>query len=219
MTRDWDQFWIRTASGNSLFGRFAGFYRQRIIAPAVGYYLNRYFPPSGLFVECGSGTSQTTARTLKGQRKFIALDTSRHILTVTRFNPKIDHCLNGDIFSLPFKDSSLDGLWNVGVMEHFSQVDIDIILAEFRRVLKQGSNVVLFWPMAYAPYEILINGLEAFVHGVTRKADFQVYPDEISRLRSRRQSLEIMKRNRFRNPRIHFNQRDAFSFGVVVASK
>lgn len=219
MARDWDRFWIRTESRNTLFSRFTGFYRRHIIAPAVGRYLDRFFPSKGLFVECGSGTSATTNRTSKGHRKFIALDASQYILTQTRHNPKIDHCLNGDILSLPLRNNSVDGIWNVGVMEHFSHGDIDIILGEFRRVLKKNGCVVLFWPMAYAPYEIFINIFEAFIHAITRNGDFHIYPDEISRLRSKGQSLDIMRRNRFRNSRIRFNYRDAFSFGVVVAFK
>jgi SAM-dependent methyltransferase len=194
------------------------FYRRQIIARGVAHHLDRHFGPSGVYVECGAGSSETTIRTNKGSRTFVALDYSAFILKRTRYNPMIDACANGDIFRLPFGDGSLDGIWNVGVMEHYEHNDIDRILQEFGRVVKTGGKIVLLWPMAYAPYEIFINIVESFCNRVLKKP-FQFYPDEVSRLRSRRQGREIIERSPFSLDSFHFNYRDAFSFGVIVATR
>lgn len=218
MKQEWDRFWSNLEGERSLFRKFLSLYRIQIIARAVNYHINRYFKEEGVFIECGAGTSETTLRTKKKAREFIALDYSRLILRKTIANPKIDNCINADMFSLPFKDNSVDGIWNVGVMEHFTSNNIDKILKEFKRVLKANAYVILFWPMAYAPYEIFINIVEFIVNRFSKER-FQIYPDEISRLRSRMQGREVLVRNGFRNPKAYFNFRDAFSFCVVIGTK
>lgn len=52
----------------------------------------------------------------------------------------MDIRLSGDISSLPFPDHSVDGIWNVGVMEHFEHADIYLILREFGRILRAGAE-------------------------------------------------------------------------------
>lgn len=218
MREDWDSFWGRLESQKGFYSRFLSLYRIQIVARALNYYINRYFPPSGIFVECGAGTSETTLRTEKKDRKFIALDFSHFILKKSMANPKMDSRVNADIFTLPFKDNSVDGIWNVGVMEHFVKADIDKILKEFHRVLKKDRPLILFWPMAYAPYEIFINIVEFMVNLFAKKR-FRFYPEEVSRLASRKQAREYLRRHDFKDVHIFFNFRDAFSFGVLVGTK
>ena len=158
MKKDWDEFWDRKNKG--LLSRFLTFYRIQIIGRSVNYYINKFFIQEGIFFECGSGTSETTLKTYKKRRTFVAHDYSASVLEYTRFNPQIDRCINGDIFKLPLPDNSIDGIWNVGVMEHFNLEEIDKILVEFYRVLNKGGRIILFWPMAYAPYEIFLNIVE-----------------------------------------------------------
>ena len=216
MKQDWDDFWERKNKG--LLSRFLGFYRIQIIGRAINYYINTYFKPEGIFVECGSGTSETTLKTIKKKRTFIAIDYSTSVLEYTRLNLQIDRCINADIFELPFPDNSIDGIWNVGVMEHFTLEDIEKILAEFYRVLKKDGRIILFWPMAYAPYEIFLNIVEGIYNFITKK-NYHLYPDEISRLRSRKQGREILIKNNFGYVELFFNYRDAFSFGVATGIK
>jgi ubiquinone/menaquinone biosynthesis C-methylase UbiE len=218
MKQDWDSFWSTLDGERNILSKFLSFYRIQIIARAVNYYIEKLFKAEGIFIECGAGTSETTLKTRKINRNFVALDYSELILRKTITNPKIDSCINADIFSLPIKNNSVDGIWNVGVMEHFTLTDIDKILREFSRVLKENANIILFWPMSYSPYLIFVNILEFVINRLSNKP-FQLYPDEISRLKSRNQSKEIVDRCGFDNAKIYFNCRDAFSFGVVIARK
>ena len=54
-------------------------------------------------------------------------------------------------FRLPFADATFEGVYNLGVMEHFTTDEIARILSEFRRVLRPGGKAVLFWPRTSAP--------------------------------------------------------------------
>jgi ubiquinone/menaquinone biosynthesis C-methylase UbiE len=218
MKQDWDKFWITLDAEKNFLGKFLSFYRIQIIARGIDYYINKWFKSEGIYIECGAGTSETTLKTRKGNRTFFALDYSEFILRKAATNPKIDGCINADILSLPFKNNSVDGIWNVGVMEHFTLADIDKILREFERVLKENCQIILFWPMSYAPYLLFVNILEFIMNRLSNKR-FQLYPDEISRLKSRQQGKEIVESCGFKNAKIYYNYRDAFSFGVVVARK
>ena len=162
MKQDWDEFWDKMEKKENYISRFLSFYRIQIIARSVNYHINRFFNSKGIFVECGAGTSETTLKTRKQDRTFVALDCSGSVLRKTIKNHKIDACINADIFFLPFKDHSIRGIWNVGVMEHFQIDDINKILFEFRRVLENDGSIILFWPMVYAPYEIFINVVEFY---------------------------------------------------------
>jgi ubiquinone/menaquinone biosynthesis C-methylase UbiE len=55
-------------------------------------------------------------------------------------------CVLGNIMEMSFKEDSFDGVYNLGVMEHFEQGDMQKVLKELHRVLKPGGKVVLFWP-------------------------------------------------------------------------
>jgi ubiquinone/menaquinone biosynthesis C-methylase UbiE len=218
MKEDWDKFWIGLDGKRNFLSKFLRFYRIQIIAKGVDYYINKWFKSEGVFIECGAGTSETTLKTEKKNRILFALDYSEFVLRKTVINPKIDGCINADIFSLPFKNNSIDGIWNVGVMEHFTLADIDKILREFERVLKENGHIILFWPMTYSPYLLFVSILEFVINGLSKKG-FQLYPDEISRLKSKHQGKKIVESCGFENAKIYFNYRDAFSFGVVIARK
>jgi len=218
MKQDWNTFWSKIDGNKTYLSKFLSFYRIQIVARSVDYYINKYFKTEGIFIECGAGTSETTLKTIKKNRKFVALDYSMLILETTTTNPKIDTCINADIFSLPFKDNSVDGIWNVGVMEHFTIDNIYKILKEFRRVLKRGGHIILFWPMVYSPYQFFIKFVEFSLNLFSKKI-FQLYPDEVSKLRSRMQGRTILNKSKFKEGKIYFNFRDAFSFGVLVGKK
>lgn len=54
--------------------------------------------------------------------------------------------LVGDVRQLPFSDESLDGIWSLGVIEHFYE-GFDSIISEANRVLKPGGYLFLTTPI------------------------------------------------------------------------
>ena len=135
--KEWDNYW-----GDKKKNRIFKIFRTHVFARAVRYYTDKYFSREGVFVEAGCGSGQTSIRIVKYNRKLIALDISKKALEEARKNTKFDEFIEGDIANLPFEDNSIDGIWNLGVMEHFSHSDLIIILHEFRRVLKDNGTLV-----------------------------------------------------------------------------
>jgi len=83
-------------------------------------------------------------------RFLIGVDWSHEALTRAARVPQIRECLRADIRGLPWDDHSVDGIWNLGVMEHFDEPDQRAILREFHRVLVPGGHLLLWWPPPWA---------------------------------------------------------------------
>lgn len=58
--------------------------------------------------------------------------------------------VEGDIFSMPFRDESFDFVWNIGVIEHYELEDISLILREMIRVCRRGGIVAVGMPNEYS---------------------------------------------------------------------
>lgn len=120
-TLDWTTYFKR--ENKSFVQNLFSFHRKVFISRAVKYYVNKYFPKEGFFLEAGAGTSQSSSRIEKLGRKLIALDLNHYVLAQHNC---LDHKMQGDILSMPVKSKNIDGLWNLGVMEHFTDEDLHV---------------------------------------------------------------------------------------------
>ncbi len=222
---DWNLYWAK-AQGiqrkKGLYEVIAKFYRDQIISRSAARLLSRYFPDEQgrryLHAGCGSGGSDW--RISLGRPRFHFLDIASVALALHRRQPirLKRHYSGGDIFRLPYRDASMDGIFNFGVMEHFTEEEIGRILAEFRRVLDARGRVVLFWPPDFGLSVIAL----AFFLGVVnrfRREPLKLYPDEISRIKSFRWARELMEGNGFRVLRLEFGPGDLFTYVAVAAEK
>jgi SAM-dependent methyltransferase len=215
---DWTEHWSADKQETAA-QRFFSVYRQAVFARTVRYFTSRYFSTQGVFVEAGSGTSETSARIDKraGDRLLVALDLIPEVLE--RCHSSMDIRMCGDIFRLPFKDESIEGIWNVGVMEHFTHEQIDSILREFRRTLKVGGRVILLWPAIFSVPQRILRVLEWGIHHTTSNKSFRFHPDEISQIRSIRHGREVLQRNGFRAVRIDPGVHSLMAFETIVGEK
>jgi SAM-dependent methyltransferase len=216
---DWSKHW---AHGNqaSASQRFFSFYRKAVFARTVAWFADRYFSGDGVFVEAGSGTAETSMRIDKrdGRRVLIAVDL--FLPVVARCHPIMDVRIAGDCFRLPFHDASIDGLWNVGVMEHFTHDLIDAMVREFHRVLKPGAPIILLWPATDSLPQKGLRLVEKVIN-LRRPASerFQFHPDEISKLRSSQEGRDVCVRNGFEPEFIDWGLRSLMAFKTVVGRK
>jgi SAM-dependent methyltransferase len=215
---DWSDHWSVENQAH-LAQRFFSFYRKVVFARAVNYFLEGYFPDRGVFVEAGAGTGETSSRVAKhgGARFLVAVDVLMAVLR--QCHPIMDVRLCADIFSLPFQNGSIDGIWNVGVMEHFTREQIDIALREFHRVPKHGGRVILLWPSTTSVPQQMLRLVEWLInHGANGKR-FRFHPDEISQLSSSREGRGVLRRNGFRPLHIDTGPRSAMAFMTLVGEK
>ena len=215
---DWSKHWS-DANQKALVQRFFSFYRKALFARTVRYFLDRYFPSTGVFVEAGSGTSETSMRIDKhgGARLLVAIDIVLPVLSMC--HPAIDVRVCGDIFSLPFREASVDGIWNVGVMEHFTHDQFDLVMREFHRILRHGGRIILLWPATDSIPQKMLRVTEILINITRKREKFQFHPDEVSQLRSMQQGREILARNGFRSLHINYGFRSFMAFKTLVGEK
>jgi SAM-dependent methyltransferase len=214
----WSQHWSEE-NQRSTSQRFFSFYRKAVFSRTVRFFIDRYFPSSGVFVEAGSGTSETSLRIDKhgGTRLLVAIDIIPPVLD--RCHPIMDVRVCGDIFSLPFRADSIDGIWNVGVMEHFTHTQIDQIMREFHRVLRIGGRLILLWPGADSVPQKILRLAERIINLKARQEPFRFHPDEISQLRSVREGRDVLLRNGFHPLHLDYGLRSLLAFKILVGVK
>lgn len=200
---EWDAHWTRQKS--TFFGTLCSLYRRHIRARSVAHSFEKYFPRSGVFAECGSGTSETSCRIQLHQRRLIAVDFSRHALARAEKIPQIAECIHADLRDLPFADQSLDGIWNLGVMEHFDQDEQLLILKAFHRALKPDGLVLLWWPPKWALDRTVL-------------APFGWnFPTEPGRV-TRKEAASLLEAAGFHKIQVRFPISDAFTELLAVGS-
>jgi ubiquinone/menaquinone biosynthesis C-methylase UbiE len=151
------------------------------------------------------------------ERKLIGLDFSAVALNAARRVGRMDSLIQADIFASPLRTQSVDGIWNLGVMEHFTETEIRTCLREFRRVLKPGGVILLFWPAEKNASRWILGPLESIISR-RQGLNFTFFPGEISRLHSKRQARQLIESEGFHVNAIDLNWRTAFIHMVIAAT-
>ncbi len=217
----WDGYWDdhKGHDGGLAYDIVAAFYRKAIIRRSLNGFVARYFAPGArvLHAGCGSGQVDVDVRSMVA---ITALDVSVGALRFyQKTNGRQCRLLHGSIFDIPLPDGSMDGAYNLGVMEHFTEDEIGRILAELRRVLRPGGRILLFWPPEYGLSVLFFKALVWIFVNVLGRKDVRFHPDEITRVASRRHVEGLLEKARFRPIRYSFGPGDLFTYVVVVAEK
>ncbi|MBI4346111.1 MAG: glycosyltransferase [Elusimicrobia bacterium] len=214
----WDRYWRKRQSVyQSVYDPLASLYRRWIIRPAFNQFLLSAFRPGSRLLHAGCGSGQVDEDVF-GVMRIAALDISQPALALyRRANGKSARVLQGDIFQLPFADGSFDGIYNLGVMEHFTEDDIVRILAEFRRVLRAGGKALLFWPH-YGGISVRLFRLLDLVANRILHLNVEFHPKELTLLRSKQQAEGLLTRAGFTLEEYYFGPKDFFTQVALVAT-
>ena len=215
--RVWDRHWAALSERSSIFGRIASLVRTGLLSRAVRAFAEEHFPRQGIFVEAGCGTAESSSRMDPDGRTLVAMDISRLAVRAARRVSVFRGFLQGDLFRLPFRDGSVAGLWNLGVMEHFPKEEGRALLREFARVLRPGGVALLFWPPEFGASRLLLAPIEALRS--RPGAPFHFFPDEVNRLRSRAHAAGMLEGTGLEPAALSFGPRDLFIHLVVAARK
>jgi len=216
---EWDKYWkVNTNNQSIIYELIAAFYRKYIIKRSLNFYIRKYYKTRSKLLHAGCGSGQVDAD-ITNEMKVTGLDISEYALSIyKKVNPSSEEQIQGDIFSSSIPDRKYDGVYNLGVMEHFTEEEIEIILNEFSRILKDDGTILLFWPPEYG---LSVTALKA-AHFILRKFlgnHRKLHPDEITRIESRDHIRRILKKSRLIDLKMHFGFRDFFTYAVVVCKK
>jgi SAM-dependent methyltransferase len=214
----WSHHWTALENERRLFGWLASLVRRELLSRAVRHYSSRFFRPRGLFVEAGCGSGESAARIDCRDRTLVGVDFSLAALALARRQGSYHSLLCADIAMLPFRDSSLSGIWNLGVMEHFAPPQVQAILHEFRRAVAPGGTVLLFWLPSFGLSRWVLAPLE-WLRSRLAGREFRFFPDEVNRLPSRRTARRELDAAGLQPIRVDFNRRDGFNHLILVARR
>lgn len=215
---DWDEYWNKRNRGGWLYALVAEFYRRVIIRPNLNRMIRKCFRPNSLLLHAGCGSGQVDTQVCR-YASVTALDISSRALELYEAeNGSGIPRMQASIFDIPAAEKTFDGIYNLGVMEHFFEPDLVKILQEFRRVLKDDGRLLLFWPPEFGLSVMFFKTLRRTIRLSTGR-DVKFHPDEVSRIRSREHVSEILKQGGFQVDTYSFGPRDLWTQSIVVAKK
>ena len=215
----WDTYWTRgRETTRSVYAFVASVYRRLAIRRSLDFYINKHFAPGARLLHAGCGSGQVDQH-LTEEMKVTALDISLPALeSYRRNNPHAAAVRRGDILNLDFEQASFDGVYNLGVVEHFTAEQIRKIFSEMGRVLKPGGKIVVFWPHRLATSVWVLKGVHWLLDHLMRTPP-RLHPPEISLLGSRAQAREVVEQAGFSMVDYYFGAQDLMVQAVIVGQK
>jgi len=213
----WDDYWDRATSKESLLYQIiAFFYRRFVIAPRFKSSIENSFRLGASLLHAGCGSGQVDVA-IQNHFQITAIDSSRKALELYAQTVSDAFCIRqANILNLPFPDDSFDGIYNLGVMEHFHREDLKTILSEFRRVLRPGGHVFFFWPHARATSVAVLS----VWHTLRRKifGDLtRLHPEEVSLVKSRSWMKNLLQECGFTLRTYQFDGGDFWVQAIITA--
>ena len=218
-TQGWDAYWTRKDTAQNLvYDIIATVYRSRVIKPNLFAAIHKHFPQGSQLLHAGCGSGQVDVD-LHHHVNITALDISLPALQLyLKNNPHVFAVNHGSAFDLPFPDGSFDGVYNLGLLEHFEEEKIKLMLQEVHRVLKPSGKVVIFWPHRHASSVLVLRLAHQILNNILHH-ETRLHPKEISLLRSKKYAEDLLKSVHLKITDYTFGLRDLFVQAIIVAEK
>ena len=215
--QDWDNYWNKKdTSSNLLYDILAEIYRKLIITNILTYFVKKHFIRDKKILHAGCGSGQVD-KNIRNYIDITALDISENALKLyTSIYGAEAKTIQGDIFNLPFQENTFDGLYNLGVMEHFTQSEIGQILTEFKRVVKPNGTLIILWPPKFGFSVIVLDTIHFILNKVFR-LNVNLHPDEITRIKSKKHAIDTFQKSGFEVINYYFGIKDFFTQVVIVS--
>jgi dolichol-phosphate mannosyltransferase len=214
---EWNAYWGQREPRPEykFYEAVASFYRKYLIKRMLNHFIRKTFKPGERLLHAGCGGGEVDEDVV-AFANVTALDISA--AAISRYKSRFNiPAMVGDVFRLP-DAPQYDGVYNLGVMEHFSPDEIRRILTEFNRTLKTNGRILLFWPPAFGLSVFALKILRwIFKRVLGREIIF--HPAEPSLVRSRKEVNNFLEQTGFQLREYYFGIRDAFTYVVVVADK
>ncbi|HTR54136.1 MAG TPA: methyltransferase domain-containing protein [Kofleriaceae bacterium] len=216
--QNWNEYWAaHQRKTTPVYHIIATLYRNAIIKRNLQTTIRREFAPGSAILHAGCGSGQVDSD-LHDHVKIIAVDIATSALDLyLRENPR-GEVRHASIFELPFPDGSFDGVYNLGVVEHFTREELGRMFREFMRVLKPGGKFVIFWPHAYATSVAVLKVAHFVLNDVLHK-DVRFHPPEVSLVHSSREAAALLGEAGFELDSYSFGPKDFWVQAIVVAKK
>ncbi len=215
----WLSYWeSKKDTGGFIYGLIAAFYRKFIIKRALNYFVKKYFTKGDEVLHAGCGNGQVDTD-IRDYISITGLDISPKAVELYKKTNR-DHCklLRASIFNIPLSNSSVDGIYNLGVMEHFTEPEIKKILLEFERILRPGGRMIIFWPPEFGSSVLFLKALKFLFKSILKK-DIKLHPDEPTLVKSEKHIKSMINSPKLSIIDYYFGMKYFFTYTVIVAEK
>ncbi len=215
----WDSYWDRNgSSSHRAYSIIAAVYRKAFIKRNLERNIRESFTRDSMLLHAGCGSGQADTGLHEDYRVTAADICPKALEMYCKNNLDVADVRHGSIFSLPFPDATFDGVYNLGVMEHFTHGEIVAILKEFNRVLNDKGKILIFWPHKRGT-SVMVLRMVHFVLNNMLKKNIRLHPDEISLIRGRDEAKAILEKSGFSMAKYKFGPSDIFIQSVIVGKK
>jgi len=215
---EWDDYWERKYNfHNKLYDLIAVQYRKYIIKPYLKKYIYSHFTKNSILLHAGCGGGQVEGD-IVNDFTIISMDKSQNALKLYNLNHNTHYLIYGDILQTGLKSESFDGIYNLGVMEHFTKEEIHNILLEFHRILKPNGAIILFAPPEYGSTVLFFKGVHYILNNILNM-NIKFQPAEINRIQSRSWLEEIIQNTGFTITEFNFEFTDLYTHIAIVLKK
>ena len=217
--QNWDAYWNESGeTSNPVYETIAGLYRRWVIKRNLEKIIRQVFRRGSSLLHAGCGSGQVDTE-IQNYMRITGLDISKGALDLySRNNKDAVAIVHGSLFEMPFADREFDGIYNLGVMEHFTDEEIRRILGEFHRVLKPYGKIILFWPHSKAPSVFILNTCHRILRSCLGSHK-RLHPPEVSLFSSREETARKLLQSKFQLDEVRFGVSDLWIQAVVIASK
>lgn len=215
---DWDNYWNgKKDNGKGIYDFIASIYRIVLIKPALNYFISKYIKNGSSLLHAGCGSGMVDVDIEKNY-SLVGLDISRNALDIYCRNHSTEvKTIHGSIFNIPLTHGQFDGIFNLGVMEHFNESEIIQILKSFYSSLNRNGILILFWPPSYG----IATKFLKFIHIFFRifKIKIKLHPDEITYADSHDQIEFYLNKTGFNLINFYFGYKDFYTHRIIIAKK
>ncbi len=212
----WDAYWATDARGSHrLYALLASVYRRIFICTRLAWWLKHRFPKGARLLHAGCGSGEVDALVTQHFR-ITGLDISPGALErYRRNNPHAEGTIHADLMNLRDVPGGYDGVYSLGVLEHFTPDEIRTILDNMRLVLRPGGTMIAFWPLASAPSVKVLGWWHRLLNRDGHRA-VELHPPEITLIRSQAQVEDIIHSAGWRLVSYSVSPSDLYIQAVVV---
>lgn len=216
----WDEYWGTKTSPHRLYGRIASFYRRAILAPSVTTVVKRELNPNSRVLHLGAGAGEIDSL-LPSEWDLVSLDFSAEATRLRQSTSaktgETGFAIQADLFDLPFNQSSFGVVFNLGVMEHFTDDEVLASFSEIKRVLEPTGRAIFYWPPVWGPTVIVLHSIANCLRIINRSV-VQLHPPEINLFRSPQRCRRLLSQAGLRATSISYGPRDLFTHVIVIAT-
>jgi len=209
----WDRYWkARDVKGRHWYAVLASIYRRLFIVDRLHAILRNEFPAGSVLIHVGCGGGEVDEKS-SSEFQITGLDISPEALALYRHHYPQAKTLRGNILEGPVGEGA-DGIYSLGLVEHFSHSDIIKILISMHSSVKVGGKAVIFWPHRFAPSVFVLR----IISGVRKLIGWSepLHPPEPSLLFSQKEAREIIGRTPWRIRSYDYGYRDLWVQAALV---